>query len=266
MIGAAGRCRSSGGLERRPAVAAPARRALVLRAAALLLGGLLALRAPHARAQGYYGYGYGYGFGTTESNQVYQPFRWELSAGGNLTQGAASQYLDNGWTLDGGVTWFPARQSRFGLRLDASYSHFDATNQFIFRSAQQANSEIDGGFGRIWGGDADVVFDTPLGAHADGYLLGGVGLYWRQIALTQTVIAPGFFCDPWWGFCGVGYAPFDAVVSNQSTGTHFAWNVGAGVEFPISPTTSVFIEMRYLRISPADQRTELVPITIGMRF
>lgn len=200
------------------------------------------------------------------NGQVYQPLRWDIEGGYSITQGAASQYLDNGWTVGGGVDWFPSPQSPLGLRLDLNYSQFDATHQLLYQSSLQAGTQINHGIGRIWGGDVDAVFDVPVGPRAHGYLLGGVGMYQRQIELTQRLLGGGYFCEPWWGVCGPGFLPYNSIVSRTTTATHFAWNAGAGVEFPLSPVTSLFIEARFMRINPADQRTELVPITVGLRF
>jgi opacity protein-like surface antigen len=260
MKAPAARSRSSGGGHSVSTAAVRNRSGLALRAAVLAVLAQAFAWAPRAHAQGY-------GRGSREYySQAYQRLRWDIGIGGNLTQGTTSQYLDNGWTLEGGVTWFPAEQSVLGLRLDVSYSRFGATNQFVYRSAQEANTQIDDGVGRIWGGDADLVLDMPLGARTHGYLLAGIGTYQRQIELRQTVRASGYFCDPWWGVCGLGFAPFDSVVSRTTTATHFAWNAGAAVEFSLDPTTSLFIEARFLRINPAQERTELVPITVGLRF
>lgn len=260
MLGARHRARSFGERDTAASTAGRLRRGRTIGAALAVLAVWPLACAPRAHARPYrYAARQAY-------RQPYQSLRWDIAAGGNITQGTTSQYLDNGWTFEAGLTWFPAYQSLVGVRLDVNYSRFDATHQFIERSTRFANTEIDGGLGRIWGGDADLVLHFPLGQRAYGYLLGGVGTYQRQIELTQKVLASGYFCDLWWGVCGFGYAPFDSVVSRTTTATHFAWNAGAGVEWPVSPTTSLFIEARFVRINPADERTELVPITFGLRF
>lgn len=200
------------------------------------------------------------------NGQTYQPLRWDVEGGYAITQGTTSQYLDNGWTVGGGVDWFPSPQSPFGLRLDLNYDQFAATNQLLYQSSLQADTQINHGLGRIWGGDVDGVVDVPFGPLVRGYLLGGVGMYQRQIELSQTQLGGGVFCDTWWGICGGGFGPDDTVISRTTTATHFSWNAGAGVEFPLSPVTSLFVEARFMRINPADERTEIVPITVGLRF
>lgn len=260
VISRAERPRSFGGGQPTAVIAARSRRTLALCASVLFTATGSLAHAPRADAHPYRQ------APRAGIRQRYQRFRWELSVGGNITQGTTSQYLNNGWTLEAGATWFPAAQSILGLRLDVNYSRFEATHEFIARRARLANTEIDSGIGRIWGGDADLVIDVPLGRRVQGYLFGGVGTYQRQVELSQTVLASGLFCDPWWGVCGLGFAPFDSVVSRTTTATHFAWNAGAGLEFPLNSTTSLFIEARFVRINPANERTELVPITVGLRF
>lgn len=232
-------------------------RGLILCAGVLALAALPFAAPPRALAQQSALY---------PDGELYQPLRWDIEAGASITQGTAAQYLDNGWTLGGGVTWYPSPDSPLGLRADLNYSEFGATNQLLYQSSIAEGTQIDHGTGRIWGGDIDAVINAPLGQRVRGYLLGGIGMYQRQIELSQTLLGGGYFCDPWWGVCGPGFAPYNSVVSQTTSDTHFAWNAGAGLEFPLNPITSLFIEARFMRINPADERTELVPVTVGLRF
>jgi opacity protein-like surface antigen len=213
----------------------------------------LAAAAP-AMAQFYY------------SGETYRPLHWQIEGGYGITSGTTASYLDNGWTFGGGLTWYPSPNVPAALRVDLSYSQYDATRNLLVQNETFLQTEIDSGVGRTWGGDVDGQFDFHLGSRATGYLIAGVGAYRRQIELYQTLLAGGIFCDPWWGFCGPNYFPVDAVVARTTTSTQFAWNAGLGVEVPLGNGTSWFVDARYLRIGPQDQRTEFVPIRVGIRF
>ncbi|MGH8220501.1 MAG: outer membrane beta-barrel protein [Steroidobacteraceae bacterium] len=200
------------------------------------------------------------------SGQSVRPLHWQIEGGYSPTVGTTSDYLQGGWTLGGGLTWYPSPITPVGLRLDLSYSEYNATHNLLLQSETTLQTQIDSGTGRTWGGDLDAEFDFPLGPGANGYLIGGIGTYKRQIELYQTVFGGGSFCDPWWGFCGAGYFPADAVVDRTTSSWKFAWNAGLGVNFALRNGMSWFVDARYLRIGPQDQKTEFVPIRIGLRF
>jgi opacity protein-like surface antigen len=224
--------------------------------AAYACGALLALAATSpAMAQFYYSGG-----------DTYRPLHWQIEGGYSATTGTTSDYLDGGWTIGGGVTWYPSRETPAGLRLDLSYSQYDATNNLLLQGESATQTQIDSGVGRVWGADLDGELDFQLGPRVKGFLIGGIGAYRRQIELYQTVIGGGVFCDPWWGFCGPGYFPVDASVSRTTSSTQFSWNAGGGIEVPLGNGMSWFVDARYLRIGPRDQRTEFVPVRIGLRF
>jgi hypothetical protein len=55
-------------------------------------------------------------------------------------------------------------------------------------------------------------------------------------------------------------------VGQVSTGTLFAENAGAGLEFSLGEGASFFVEARYMRFNQHGQRLDFVPIKIGLRF
>ena len=219
------------------------------------LGTLLALAcASPAMAQYYY------------SGQTYRPLHWQIEGGFSPTVGTTSDYLEGGWNFGGGLTWYPSPLSPAALRVDLSYSEFNATNNLLFQNATLLQTQIDSGAGRTWGFDVDGQFDFALTPYIKGYFIAGVGTYQRQIELYQTVLGGGYFCDPWWGFCGPAYYPAYATVGRTTSDWKFSWNAGIGFDFPLGNGMSWFVDARYLRIGPADQDTEFVPIRIGVRF
>jgi opacity protein-like surface antigen len=86
------------------------------------------------------------------------------------------------------------------------------------------------------------------------YATGGIGIGWQRLELSQN----GSFCNGF--FCGPGFGHFNAQDS-----THFAWNAGAGINFPLPYGQAWFIEARYERIQ-TQVPTEYIPIRFGYRF
>ncbi|MGZ8379858.1 MAG: outer membrane beta-barrel protein [Gemmatirosa sp.] len=88
---------------------------------------------------------------------------------------------------------------------------------------------------RIISGTADVVYKFG-GVMARPYVLGGVGLF------------------------NVGATVEDADSENK-----FGFNVGAGLELPLSGITA-FADVRYQSIQTEGNATNLIPIRVGIRF
>jgi opacity protein-like surface antigen len=192
------------------------------------------------------------------------PIQWHIMGGAAVTTGQTSDYLESGYTVGGGFTFRPEPRSPLSLRTDLTFSRFNATNNLLNIGAEQNRTQIDDGWGDIVNLDVDAVLDLPLGPRARGYIMAGVGGAYRRIDLTQTVGFGGYFCDSWYGYCGVGIVPGDVLVQREET-TRFAWNAGIGFEFPLYNGQSWFIEARYNRME-TPQPTEFVPIRIGFRF
>jgi hypothetical protein len=217
---------------------------------------LLAGVATDASAQ--YGYSDSYTYGSRG------PIQWHVMGGAAVTTGQTADYLDSGWTVGGGFTFRPDPSSPFALRTDLSFSRFNATNNLLNIGAQENQTQIDDGWGEVVNLDIDGVLNFPMGPRVRGYLMAGVGGAYRRIDLTQTVGFGGYYCDNWYGYCGVGIVPGDVLVQREET-TRFAWNAGIGFEFPLYNGQSWFIEARYNRME-TPQPTEFVPIRIGFRF
>jgi opacity protein-like surface antigen len=223
-----------------------------------VMGVLLAGVATQASAQAYRYSDNSYPYGARG------PIQWHVMGGAAVTTGHTADYLDSGWTLGGGFTFRPDPASPLSLRTDLTLSRFNATNNLLNLGAEQNQTQIDDGWGDVVNLDVDAVLDLPFGPRARGYIMAGVGGAYRRIDLTQTVGFGGYYCDNWYGYCGVGIVPGDVLVQREET-TRFAWNAGIGFEFALYNGQSWFIEARYNRME-TPQPTEFVPIRIGFRF
>ena len=114
------------------------------------------------------------------------PLHWYVDGGYSVTTGQTTNYLDNGWNIGGGVQWRPS-PGPLSLRVDGSFSRYDATNQLLADGAQANQTYINNGWGDIFSLDLDGVFDIPLGGGVKAYLMAGGGGAYRRINFTQTV-------------------------------------------------------------------------------
>jgi Outer membrane protein beta-barrel domain len=103
------------------------------------------------------------------------------------------------------------------------------------------------------------------------YFIGGGGWYRRNATIdTHVPTGTGTSCTQtwlYWGFeCSQGI-----VTSNQTVASFTADNLGVngggGVTFKVGePRYRVYIEARYIYVPTKTLHTELIPITVGIRF
>jgi opacity protein-like surface antigen len=182
------------------------------------------------------------------------PVQWYIDAGGSITQNETADNFDNGWGIGTGVNFKPDPTQPFSLRAEVNYNRFVANNGFL---ANNPDVNADDGSMQTVTGFVDGVFEAPLNPWMRLYATGGVGIGWRRLELTQD----GFYCNQF--FCGPGFGRNEVVASQDST--HFAWNAGAGMNFPLPNGESWFVEARYERIE-TQEPTAYIPIRFGFRF
>jgi opacity protein-like surface antigen len=189
----------------------------------------------------------------------YHPFRMHIDGGYSVTTGDTSQTIDGGPNAGLGLTWFPTSALPVGIRVDGSYSWLRAKDRLL------NTGNYTSGYENLYGGDVDLQLNLAHRSSASQfYLFGGAGRYREQTELRQVSWVNGIVCGFY--YCWPGYVP--AVTAERRTTTDWrqAWNAGAGWETAIANRASFFIEARYLRISPTNNPTKLVPITLGFRF
>jgi hypothetical protein len=189
----------------------------------------------------------------------YHPFAFQIDGGYTVTTGATSNEIDGGANGGLGLTWFPTSALPVGIRVDGSYSWFQAKDQLLNAG------NFSYGHQDIYGGDADLQLNLAHRSSArQFYLFGGAGWYREQTVLRQVSIVSGTVCGFY--YCRPGFFP--AVTAEQRTTSDWnhAWNAGVGFETAIADKASFFIEARYLRILPNSNQTKFVPITLGFRF
>jgi hypothetical protein len=213
-------------------------------AAALTVGALLAQPAA-VQAQGY---GY-YGGSRSDAAQ------WHVAAGFSDTSGTTSDYLNGGWLVEGGYSYFP-QAGALGVRADLSYSDYTANGDYFGAGLEPGTAGFGHGYGAITSGSIGGVVRAPWSAWARVYALGQVGFSYVQLHSDQYFYGS---CGSYYG-CGGGYGYGDLYDA-----THLSWNLGVGVEFPTYWGSSWFVEAQYRQIETPTP-IEYWPVTVGLRF
>jgi Outer membrane protein beta-barrel domain len=103
------------------------------------------------------------------------------------------------------------------------------------------------------------------------YVIGGGGLYYRLAELSKPiVVGTGTVCSPswqWWGYtCVAGNVSQDETLVSSGSAA-FGGNAGVGLTFRVSEEGyKVFVESRYHYAPNKNIATQLITITIGIRW
>jgi opacity protein-like surface antigen len=181
---------------------------------------------------------------------VYRPVHFAIEGGYTATAGSTGDNFNDGGNVGVGISFFPSRSLPVGLRIDGSWSRFDASHAYFDPSGNYYMHSHE----NIYGGDADLQFNLAHpSSRSQFYLLGGAGWYREQHVLEQFAAGCGFY------YCGAGE-------QSSTTGWRSSWNAGFGVEVAMPGGTSFFVEARYQRIAPHDSDMQFVPVRFGVRF
>jgi hypothetical protein len=184
-----------------------------------------------------------------------------FSAGGGFTepQGRAGNNVDRGWNLDfrGGYKPSP----HVALDLDWNYNRWDLNSGALARVGEP------GGYMQIWSLSFLPTLKGSPHWHVSPYVMGGPGLYYRNLSLTRPGLVNTFFCDPFFGFCYPATVGVNQVVASSTT-YKMGVNAGAGLEARIGESQlKVFGEARYSRMfTTHGADIEFIPVTFGIRW
>lgn len=196
----------------------------------------------------------------SEPELNYRPIQGQVQGGYVAAVGHSGDLLQDGTNVGFGLTWFPAPSLPVGVRVDGSYSSFRGKDAFL----NQFGPNVYHGWQDIYGGDVDLQLDL---AHASPrsklYLVGGAGWYRERNTLREIVYETGTFCG--FNHCDTGTFGFRAT-DHETSPWRSSWNAGLGWEMAFADGGSFFFEARYRQINPRDDRVQLVPINVGLRF
>lgn len=216
---------------------------------------LLGSTAP-AFADDYY-----YHSGAQGSYYDVPPVQMQLEAGGAVTTGQTSNFLNDGWTVGVGLLWHP-QPGPLAIRTSLDFTRLGATQEAIEQAASLNQTAINGGFGEVTTLHLGGLYEWPVSEYTRAYLTAAAGGSWERVDFTQTFAATGAYCD-WW-VCGRAYYPDQVTVARNDT-TRFSWDAGVGFDFSAGGWESWFIEATFQKVN-TPQPTTFIPIRVGVRF
>src|SRR5262245_52551768 len=111
----------------------------------------------------------------------------------------------------------------------------------------------------------DPIVRFPLGGKFRAYVIGGIGWYHRSGEVT--VLGVAVVCDPYWcWWYGCAFGTVDIVAKSRSSNA-FGKNIGVGFTYRLGDShIKIYTELRYHQASYNNVSTQLVPVTIGVRW
>ena len=194
------------------------------------------------------------------SAQSDKPVQLHVFGGWSPIAGDASTYIDDGWDIAFGGVWHPNPQRPLGLRFDLAYDWWNVPTGNL----PAGDFTVDNGDANNWSLRAGLQFDSHNQGRA--HFSGGIGLggYSVHGRLTNSVVVPGYICDPWWGWCYPGLVEGDSVVASKTT-TKLGYYATVGAAFDTSGAGQVFVEAQYHYVT-LSHTLEYWPIVVGYRW
>jgi hypothetical protein len=182
-----------------------------------------------------------------------------VQAGGGYTvaTGSTANYVNGGANAGAALDWFPSAALPIGLRIGGTYTWLKPASQLLALH----NVGYNKGQQDLYGGDLDLRLNLSRPpSRQQLYLTAGIGWY-RTDTLLQQVSAERI--------CGVRYCYLFGTVLAQEHDTspwESSWNAGLGWEIALDTHTVFFLEARYQHIREYQGESQLVPISLGLRF
>ena len=192
-----------------------------------------------------------------------------FSAGIMLPEGDLDGIIEGATWINGGVLYWPSDWA-VGLEIDLGYVSSDFEESVI----RSINDQLMPGQGSITGGDVDMwstsanlVWGPDTSGSVGFYLIGGVGFDFIDAKLTDdALIYYPPICDPWFWWCIPGGVGPGTVAVFQRDTTEFGWNAGVGLTFETKSGSEIFLEARYKSYDTSPHSTEILPVTVGVRW
>jgi hypothetical protein len=191
------------------------------------------------------------------------PYHFNIGGGAGWPNGQTSDFASVGGhgVVGGGFTLAP----HVGLNGEYMFQDLPVRSTIVSRlAATDASSHLHAITGNLvlaFGGE-------KLGA----YLVGGGGWYKRTWKVTHPVLGTENECDPgllWFGIfdCHEEIVVRDKTLASGSE-TAPGWNAGGGVTLSLGRDTSakLYLEVRYHHANHRGIPTEVLPLTIGIRW
>lgn len=204
--------------------------------------------------------------GTLNAQSDYENLNAHIGTVISIPLNPTANYVHTGWGLTGGAGYnFSSHHSVIGEymwnRLYGNEGALQPLGPVSSGLNGQSNLHI------VTGNYRFEVRGTRFGA----YFIGGAGLYYRITNLSKRVtVSSPTPCAPawvWWGFtCQSGFVTADQSVGSASSHA-FGGNGGVGFTARVGEAPyRLYVESRYHYAPNKNVNTELVTITIGIRY
>jgi hypothetical protein len=215
--------------------------------------------------------GYGGGGYAPHSRLSAEHFTFEGGGGLTVPTGSGRQFMDTGWNVKAGGGY------RFNGRLSVM-ADYDYVSMGVPGAILEQVNPQGGGATHLWSLTVNPIYDYKTSGRWGGYLVGGGGFYRKVVNFTQPFSDYCAYYDPYYGCIPGTVNQTVAHFSNNAGGLNF----GTGFTYRLSDSSRVrlFVEGKYVWVdnqasanntastgyTPANDRTQYIPITFGIRF
>ncbi len=180
-----------------------------------------------------------------------------VGAGFSEPESRSGNNLDTGWNLDFRGGYKPSLH--LALDLDFNYNRWNLNGPVLARFGETF------GYTTIWSASFLPVLRGSPHWHLVPYVMGGPGVYYRNLTVTQPALVNTQACDPFFGFCYPATTGVNQIVASATT-YKMGINVGAGIESLGAGHFKFFGEARYSRMFTTGADLTFVPVTFGVRW
>jgi opacity protein-like surface antigen len=183
-----------------------------------------------------------------------------IEGGGGVSPllGQISNRLDTGWHVTFGAGYNFTHH--FTVTGDLMYNGFGVSRAVL------NEARVPDGNAHLWAITANPKIRFAPGHKADPYVVGGIGYYRRVVEFTSPTLVPVTIFDPFFGAFFNTAVPANQVIG-RITRDGIGGSAGGGVDVSIgSSGLKLFGEIRYHHANTGAIDTQMVPITIGLRW
>jgi hypothetical protein len=187
----------------------------------------------------------------------YRALSVEAGGGYSVTPGSTADYVHSAANAVAALNWFPDAALPLGIRMQGSYTWLrPASRLFALNNVGYNRGQQD-----LYGGDVDLRLNL-LRAPSRQQLYLAAGSGWYRMDTSLQKISGERVCGP--HFCGV--FPTLLAQEHDLSPWESSWNAGLGWEIALDTRTAFFVEVRYQHLHPYHGESQLVPISLGLRF
>jgi opacity protein-like surface antigen len=191
--------------------------------------------------------------------QTESEHKWDAHAGAGVSPlvGDISDRLNTGWhfTVGGGYNLAES----VGVTLEYMYNGFG-----VKKSVLNALN-VPSGDAHMQSVTINPIWRFKTGGRLGAYVIVGGGYYRRTVEFTQPTLALVDVFDPWWGYVGPVIIPVNRVIGSATSNAGGA-NAGLGMTIGLGGGVKFYSEIRYHYAATHRSRTQILPVTFGLRW